>query len=203
MIVDSFQAIVRTTSAGAAGELDLASFVQRLAVHLTNWQATTFLIGEALDAAVPHNPLRTVADSIVTLNQEVDRNTIVRTLQVVKLRGRAPLPGLHTMRITQAGIQVFPRMSSAVGEAARVRPSGRAATGVAGFDDLIGGGFPTGDAVLISGPSGAGKSVFATQFIAAGLRAGEPGIIAVFEEHPKEYLRRATSLGLDLEAMER
>ena len=203
VIVDSFQAIVRATSRAEASELDLASFVQRLAVHLTNWQATTFLVGEALGDALPNNPLRTIADTIMTLSQQIDRNSIVRKLQVAKLRGHAPMPGLHTVRITQAGIEVFPRMRTAVGEVDRVRPSGRAATGVTGFDDLIGGGFPTGDAVLISGPSGAGKSVFATQFIAAGVQVDEPGVIAVFEEHPKEYLRRATSLGLDLDAMER
>jgi circadian clock protein KaiC len=85
----------------------------------------------------------------------------------------------------------------------RARPLGRGATGVAGLDALIGGGIPTGDAVLVSGPSGAGKSVLSTQFIAAGIQAGEPGVIAVFEEHPAEYLRRAQSLGIDLEAMER
>lgn len=55
--------------------------------------------------------------------------------------------------------------------------------------------------MLISGPSGTGKSVLATQFIAAGVRGGEPGVIAVFEEHPAEYILRARSLGIDLERM--
>jgi circadian clock protein KaiC len=74
---------------------------------------------------------------------------------------------------------------------------------VAGLDALMAGGIPTGDAVLVSGPSGTGKSLVAAQFVAAGTSAGEPGVIAVFEEHPKEYLRRATALGIDLEGMER
>jgi circadian clock protein KaiC len=203
VIVDSFQAIVRRTTTGATTELDLAGFVQRLAVHLTNWQATTFLVGEALAADFSSNPLRTVADNIITLTQQVDRNAIVRKLQVEKLRGRAPMPGLHTVRISNVGLQVFPRMSISLPEADRVRPTGRAATGVAGLDDLVGGGFPTGDAVLISGPSGTGKSMVATHFIAAGVLASEPGVIAVFEEHPNEYLRRASSLGIDLDTMER
>jgi len=38
-----------------------------------------------------------------------------------------------------------------------------------------------------------------TQFIAAGLRNGEPGIVAVFEERPEQYAARANSFGLDLE----
>jgi circadian clock protein KaiC len=53
--------------------------------------------------------------------------------------------------------------------------------------------------VLIAGPSGAGKSVLATQFIAEGIRLGESGIVAVFEERPEYYLNRASSFGLELE----
>jgi circadian clock protein KaiC len=84
-----------------------------------------------------------------------------------------------------------------------MRPPGRIVTGVPGLDALVGGGLPTGDAVLVSGASGTGKSVLTAQFIAAGVRQGEPGVIAVFEEHPQEYLRRAQRLGLDLEEMVR
>jgi circadian clock protein KaiC len=52
---------------------------------------------------------------------------------------------------------------------------------------------------LVAGSSGTGKSLLATQFISAGLRAGEAGIVAVFEERPEEYAGRATTFGLDLE----
>src|SRR5438105_1159289 len=88
-------------------------------------------------------------------------------------------------------------------QAAPMRPPGRIVTGVPGLDALVGGGLPAGDAVLVSGASGTGKSVLTAQFIAAGVRQGEPGVIAVFEEHPQEYLRRAQRLGLDLEEMVR
>ena len=183
VIVDSFQAIVRVATA-ATGELDLHSFVQRLAVHLTTWQATTFLIGEFVHDDLGTNPLLTVADGIFALAERVHRNSVVRELQVHKQRGLAPMPGLHTVRISQAGLQVYPRMRISPDEADRARPHGRAATGVAGLDALMAGGIPIGDAVLISGPSGTGKSVLAAQFIAAGVEQGEPGVIAVFEEHP-------------------
>jgi circadian clock protein KaiC len=64
---------------------------------------------------------------------------------------------------------------------------------------MMGGGIPQGDSLLIAGPSGTGKSLLATQFIAAGIRVGEPGIVAVFEERPEEYAGRAATFGLDLE----
>jgi circadian clock protein KaiC len=38
---------------------------------------------------------------------------------------------------------------------------------------------------LVTGASGTGKSLLATQFIAEGIRQGEPGIVAVFEERPQ------------------
>jgi circadian clock protein KaiC len=202
VVVDSFQATVRAASIAEIGMIDLQSFTQRLAIHLTICQATTFLIGEYLDEGRQNYPVLTVADAIFVLTQSIDRNSVVRKLQVVKSRGQATMPGLHTFRISQAGLQVFPRASIAVTRTPRARPLTRGTTGVEGLDDLLGGGIPLGDAVLVTGPSGAGKSVLAAQFIAAGARQGESAVIAVFEEHPLEYVRRAQSLGIDLAALE-
>jgi circadian clock protein KaiC len=202
VVVDSFQAAVRASNTAHVNTIDLQSFTQRLAVHLTIWQATTFLIGEYLDEDRQNNPVLTVADGIFVLSQNIDRNSVVRKLQVVKSRGQATMPGLHTFRISEAGLRVFPRASIPVTKTKRAQLLSRGSIGVEGLDDLLGGGIPLGDAVLVSGPSGAGKSVLAAQFIQAGALQGEPGVIAVFEEHPLEYVRRAQSLGIDLEQLE-
>jgi circadian clock protein KaiC len=71
------------------------------------------------------------------------------------------------------------------------------------LDKMLGGGIPQGDSVLIAGASGTGKSVLATQFIAEGIRQGEPGVVAVFEERPKAYTERAGTIGQDLETPQR
>jgi circadian clock protein KaiC len=71
--------------------------------------------------------------------------------------------------------------------------------GVPALDEMLGGGIPAWDSVLVAGPAGSGKSALATQFIAAGLKHGEPGLIAVFEERPKEYMARAKTFGRDLD----
>ncbi|MEI7768950.1 MAG: ATPase domain-containing protein [Chloroflexales bacterium] len=202
VVVDSFQAITQTATSTEVGMFNLQAFTQHLAVHLSIWQATAFLVGEYFTEQIHSNPAITIADGIITLFQSTDRNSVMRKLQVVKSRGQAPIPGLHTFRIDHAGLHVYPRMMIPVAGAGRARPLDRCATGVAGLDALVGGGIPVGDAVLVSGPSGAGKSVISAQFIAAGVGTGEPGVIAVFEEHPAEYLRRAHSLGVDLEAMQ-
>jgi circadian clock protein KaiC len=122
----------------------------------------------------------------------------VRKLQIVKLRGQSSVPGLHTIRIGDYGIQAFSRTLGLVGKSATSRRNRRLSTGIQELDKLMGGGVPEGDSVLVAGPSGTGKSVLATQFIAAGLRAGEPGIIAIFEERPAGYVTRAADIGQDL-----
>jgi circadian clock protein KaiC len=195
VVVDSFRTMVRKPQS----DMDLQSFIQRLALFLASWQATTFLIGEYAEEELRDNPIFTVADGLFWLRQTTERNSIVRKLQIVKLRGQASVPGLHTFRITDAGIQAFSRT---FGLTARVRnPIGqrRLSFGIPELDKMLGGGVREGDSVLVAGSSGTGKSVLATQFIAEGVRQGEPGIVAVFEERPQAYAERAVSLGLDLE----
>ncbi len=199
VVVDSFRTVIRKKP-GGTGQEDLQSFVQRLTLHLTSWQATTFLIGEYTKGEMRDNPVFTVADGLFWLSQQVERNSIVRKLQIIKQRGRAPIPGLHTFRITGTGVETFPRTFGLTGRPKKSRNRPRLSCGVAELDAMMGGGVPEGDSLLIAGPSGSGKSAFATQFIAAGLRRGEPGIIAMFEERPEEYASRAETLGLGFDA---
>jgi circadian clock protein KaiC len=188
VVVDSFRTI-SGHQGGALAPIELDKFVQRLALHLTTWEATSFLLGEYA-VEEQRNPVFTVADGIFWLSQATDRNSVVRKLQVIKTRGRAPMPGLHTFRITDDGLQIFPRIP----EHTRLRHEQqreRLSTGVPGMDEMIGGGIVAGDAVMLTGPAGSGKSTVATQFIAEGLRQGETAVIAVFEEYPEDYLARA------------
>ena len=187
--VDSFRTIGgRGVSSERETVSDLDRFVQRLAVHLTSWEATCFLLGEYAERD-QQTPIFTVADGIIWLSQATDRNSVVRKLQVIKTRGRAPMPGLHTFRITDDGLQVFPRIPEQT-RARRAQTIKRLSTGVPGLDEMIGGGVIAGDAVMLTGPAGSGKSTIATQFIAEGLKNGETAVIAVFEEYPENYLAR-------------
>ena len=201
VVVDSFRSLAGSVAARPNVPPELPGVLQRLAMHLTTWQVTSFLVGEYEEADKTGNPVFTIADGIIWLAQSTDHNSVVRKLQVVKVRGQGPMPGLHTYRITDDGLQVFPRLSLAVDEQERKTPAGRASTGVPGLDEMMNGGIPTGDSVLVAGPSGSGKSVLATQFIAQGAKEGEAGVLVVFEEHPKEYLHRAQALGFHLQEM--
>lgn len=201
VVVDSFRTAIRASQDAPLSERDLRSFVQRLALHLTSWQVTSFLVGEFMLSERESDPVFTIADGILWVSQAADRNSVVRKVQVVKVRGQGHMPGLHTFKITSEGLRVFPRIALAVGEDERVTSRGRVSSGVAEVDGMMGGGIPRGDSVLVTGPSGAGKSVLATHFIAAGVEAGEPGVLVVFEEHPKEYMHRARELGFPLSEM--
>jgi circadian clock protein KaiC len=198
VVVDSFRTVVRKALGGST-EVELQAFIQRLALLLTSWQATTFLVGEYVEGEIRDNPVFTVSDGLFWLYQASDRNSIVRKLQIVKLRGQASVPGLHTFRITQDGLQAFSRTLGLGGQQRKIPSTRRLSIGIPELDKMLGGGIPEGDSVLVAGASGTGKSVLATQFIAEGIRQGDPGIVVVFEERPQEYAERAGSFGLDLE----
>ncbi|MEJ8859388.1 ATPase domain-containing protein [Variovorax robiniae] len=190
VMVDSFRSVVQASKAPGNGSMDLQEFIQRLGMHLTTWQATTFLIGEYMAPENESNPIFTVADGILWLAQSVDRNSMVRKIQVAKMRGHATIPGLHTFRINEDGLHIFPRTIARAPEAAagdtRVEPavSPRLSMGIPLLDELMCGGLPAGYSLLVAGPSGSGKSQLASAFLAAGAKAGQKGVIAAFEKSP-------------------
>jgi circadian clock protein KaiC len=189
VVVDSFRAIVRTTlAAGPGGHMELTDFMQRLALALTSYEATTFLIGEYGEGE-HDGAVFTVADGLIWLYQAVDRNSVVRKAQVIKMRGQGQIPGLHTARMSETGYSIFPRPLAPPDVIGQPPLSHRLKTGVTGLDQLMDGGIPHGYSVLVAGPSGSGKTVLTNQFIVEGGKHGENGVVAVFEKRPNDYLQ--------------
>jgi circadian clock protein KaiC len=203
IVVDSFRTLVRATRDPEPGKMPLHEFIQRLAMHLTSWQVTSFLIGEYEEQEMRQNAVFTMADGIIVLSQNVERNSMVRKVRVPKVRGQAPQPGLHTVRIDQGGLQIFPRMIKPIEGAEDKSPSTMISTGNKGLDEMMGGGTLTGNTLLVAGPSGSGKTTTAIQFIGEGVKQNEPGVIAIFEETTQKYLDQARGFGVDLEKMAR
>jgi circadian clock protein KaiC len=179
VFVDSF----RSVAIAGATDSSLQQFMQQLGMLMTSWQATTFLIGEYSTEAAT-NPVFTVSDGLIWLHQCVQRNSMVRKLEVMKMRGQPTLAGVHTFRIGNAGIQVFPPASAVPTPRKTARPEtpGRALLGIGRLDEMLGGGLPRGYSLLVAGPSGSGKSILAAGFLQEGARNGETGVIAVFEQ---------------------
>lgn len=77
------------------------------------------------------------------------------------------------------------------------------ATGIPGFDTIAKGGLPEGRATLVAGTTGSGKSVFASQFLAEGIKQhGQPGVFVTFEEPPHNIRLNMAGLGADIPAWE-
>ena len=71
-------------------------------------------------------------------------------------------------------------------------------TGISSLDIIAKGGLPKKRTTLISGTAGSGKTVFVTQFLAAGIANGEPGVFVTFEESAADIRANMRSFGWDL-----
>ncbi len=192
VFVDSFRSVLQAGDPAQPSNTSAQVFLQQLAMLMTAWQATSFLIGEYV-SELDASPVFTVADGLIWMRQSVLRNSMVRKIEVLKMRGQANLSGLHTFRIGANGLTVFaPAGSLAAIEAearalaapSRTPSTARVSLGVPGLDEMLGGGLPRGYSLLVAGPSGSGKSILASAFLAEGARVGEFGIVASFEQRP-------------------
>jgi circadian clock protein KaiC len=78
-------------------------------------------------------------------------------------------------------------------------PEERLSTGVAGLDDILGGGFPSQHLYLIEGDPGTGKTTIALHFLLEGVKKGEKGLYVTLSESKGELLGVAASHGWDLD----
>lgn len=190
VFVDSFRSVVLATDAGGHAHNHLQRFMQQLGMLMTSWQATTFLIGEYF-TDTDANPVFTVADGLIWMRQSVQRNAMVRRMEIMKMRGQPSLPGLHSFRISGDGVHVFVPASAPPPTTTGASTAPRASMGVPGLDEMMDGGLPRGYSLLLAGPSGSGKSILAAAFLDAGVRNGETGVIAAFERRPHRVHNKA------------
>jgi len=79
----------------------------------------------------------------------------------------------------------------------------KAPTGIAGLDEITGGGLPRGRTTLLAGGSGSGKTILALQFLVNGAQQqGEPGIFVAFEETPARIVDNASTFGWKLDELQ-
>jgi len=87
---------------------------------------------------------------------------------------------------------------------APLRALPKSPTGIVGLDEITDGGFPKGRPTLICGGAGCGKTLFSMEFLVRGaLDYGEPGVFMAFEEKADELTLNVTSLGFDLEQLQK
>jgi circadian clock protein KaiC len=77
----------------------------------------------------------------------------------------------------------------------------RLATGCAGLDIVLNGGFPVNRLYLVEGDPGTGKTTMALQFLMEGARRGEPVLYVTLSETKEELTAVASSHGWSLEGV--
>jgi len=97
---------------------------------------------------------------------------------------------------------VLPATESGNGKAAKLRSTERFATGVAGLDDILGGGLASNHLYLIEGDPGTGKTTIALQFLLEGARRGQKGLYVTLSESKIELVEIAASHGWSLGAID-
>ncbi|MEO3993056.1 MAG: KaiC domain-containing protein [Desulfurococcaceae archaeon TW002] len=75
-------------------------------------------------------------------------------------------------------------------------------SGIPGLDELLFGGIPKRNIVLISGGPGTGKTIMSHQFLYSGLTYSEPGVLVTLEEHPVQVRREMSEFGWDVRKYE-
>lgn len=144
--------------------------------------------------------LHSLVHGVVSLEQiERDYGAARRRLRVVKMRGSNYQSGWHDFALVTGEVLVFP---SLIAEEHRTPLTGDAITsGVAGLDEVLGGGLDRGTTTMLVGPSGAGKSSIALRYAMTAVNQGEHAAYFSFDETYETLTRRAEALGLPVAAM--
>ena len=78
----------------------------------------------------------------------------------------------------------------------------RVPSGIPGLDELTGGGFISGDVILITGSPGCGKTTFGLQYLYRGaVDYKENGVFVTLEESPARVIRNTWQFGWDIERL--
>ncbi|MFH0848911.1 MAG: ATPase domain-containing protein [archaeon] len=79
----------------------------------------------------------------------------------------------------------------------------RTPTGIAGLDELLGGGLPRGRSTLVVGSPGSGKTILAIQFLRNGAMGDERGLFVSLDEAPLQIKENAAAFSWNLDELER
>jgi circadian clock protein KaiC len=145
-------------------------------------------------------PEHTMVDGVLHLTDELSELRPLRHIRVLKLRGSAPVRGLHSVRISDRGFEVRPRIESrfppGVVNEEHVTSGPKLPFGIGELDDMLRGGVRPGSITMLLGSSGSGKTLLGMQFLSEGVRRGERVVYFGFYERPEAILAKCQRVGI-------
>jgi circadian clock protein KaiC len=145
-------------------------------------------------------PEHTMVDGVLHLTDELSELRPLRHIRVLKLRGSAPVRGLHSVRITDHGLEVRPRIETRLPQDAvyeqEVAPGPKLPFGLADLDQMLRGGLRRGSITMVLGSSGSGKTLLGMQFLSEGVRRQERVVYFGFYERPDAILAKCQRVGI-------
>ena len=158
---------------------------------------TTFVLDD-LTSKSGDSDVHSLVHSVLSLEQiERDYGAARRRLRIAKMRGSNYQSGWHDFALITGQVLVFPSLI-AEEHKARVEETS-IKSGIAGLDEVFGGGLDRGTTTMLVGASGVGKSSIAVRYAMAAVDQGEYAAYFSFDETFETLARRANALGLPLE----
>ena len=158
-------------------------------------QGATVLFASESSETNPDDDLQFMSDGVIDLRHgEGDRS-----LSVIKFRGSHFQSGLHTLRLLNTGMAVFPRLQPERYERDFVLEA--ISSGVTELDEMLHGGIERGTVTVLTGPTGVGKTSLGIQFVKAAAARGERSVLYTFEEQVNTLMQRAESIGTPVREM--
>lgn len=184
----------------ATSRVEYRHFVADLISQLGLLGCATLLLAQPDAEKETLYGIGTLVDSLIILEDQDVGSRPVRMLHVTKLRGSPTVRGVHEFAITDAGIEVYPRLEALPPRDTPDRPprQRRLAFGIDGLDSMLRGGLLTGSTTMVVGPPGIGKTTLGLHFLAEGAHREEPGLFASFGEAPERLIAKADLLGMNL-----
>ena len=185
----------------APSDRDFKKFLHELQILADLTRCTVILLTNA-ERHSGFFPEHTMVDGVLHLTDELSELRPLRHIRILKLRGSSPVRGLHSVRISDEGMEVRPRLESRLsvdpGGAVSAAPSAsKMGFGVPELDAMLRGGVRHGSITMLLGSSGSGKTLFGMQFLAQGLKRGERGLFFGLFESPDAIIAKCRRVGID------
>lgn len=139
--------------------------------------------------------LQFIADGVIQLQKNHNR----RFISVEKFRGSSFKDGLHSVKLTDNGMKVFPTLLPR--EYSRAVKKEVLSSGIPNLDRMLGGGLERGTITIITGPTGVGKTILGAYFLKEAAGQGERSLLYLFEENVDFLYQRLESVNLPLGKM--